>query len=154
MNKMIPSTNYEYEQAPPLGSTIEVAKGVHWLRMPLPFKLDHINVWLLEDNDEDGDGWTIIDTGINLDDVRNAWEIIFSEYISVTKPLKRVLVTHFHPDHFGLAGWLTQRSGVPLWMPREEWAQARMLSAETNANSRDAFYLFYHLVGFYNKESI
>lgn len=148
MNKILSATDYAYEEAPALGDTIEVAPGVHWLRMPLPFKLDHINLWLLEDNDENGDGWTIIDTGINLDEVRDAWKGILASRVSSTRPLKRVVVTHFHPDHFGLAGWLTKTSGVPLWMPREEWAQARILSFETNANSRDVFSRFYHASGF------
>jgi len=148
MDTSLSSPSYEYEAAPRLGNTIEVASGVYWLRMPLPFKLDHINLWLLEDNDDDGDGWTIVDTGINLEEVRDAWKIILSERISDTKPLKRVLVTHFHPDHFGLAGWLTQKFKVPLWMPREEWAQAKILSMETNTNSRDAFSQFYHAAGF------
>jgi glyoxylase-like metal-dependent hydrolase (beta-lactamase superfamily II) len=141
-------TNYAYDAAPALGDTIEVAPGVHWLRMPLPFKLDHINLWLLEDNDAEGDGWTIVDTGINRDEVRDAWEILFAAHFSDAKPLKRVIVTHFHPDHFGLAGWLTRRFEVPLWMPREEWAQARMLSLETVETSRDAFSRFYHAAGF------
>lgn len=148
MDKTVNATNYAYDAAPALGDTIEVAPGVHWLRMPLPFKLDHINLWLLEDNAEDGDGWTIVDTGINRDEVRDAWETVFAGHFSDAKPLKRVMVTHFHPDHFGLAGWLTRRFGVPLWMPREEWAQARMLSLETGETSRDAFLRFYHAAGF------
>jgi glyoxylase-like metal-dependent hydrolase (beta-lactamase superfamily II) len=148
MKDSLSDINYVYEAAPTLGKTIEVAPGVHWLRMPLPFKLDHINLWLLEDNDEDGDGWTIVDTGINLAEVRDAWKIILSDRITELKPLKRVVVTHFHPDHFGLAGWLIQKFSATLWMPREEWAQAQILSMETNANSRDSFSLFYHAAGF------
>ena len=63
MDKAVSVIDYAYDAAPVLGDTVEVASGVHWLRMPLPFKLDHINLWLLEDNGEDGDGWTIVDTG-------------------------------------------------------------------------------------------
>ena len=148
MDSSLSAPTYEYEAGPGLGNTIEVAPGVHWLRMPLPFKLNHINLWLLEDNGDDGDGWTIVDTGIDLDEVREAWKVILSGRISESKPLKRVLVTHFHPDHFGLAGWLTQKYKVPLWMPREEWAQAQILSMETNAYSRDSFSMFYHAAGF------
>jgi len=148
MDKTVTVIDYAYDAAPALGDTIKVAPGVHWLRMPLPFKLDHINLWLLEDNDEDGEGWTIVDTGINRDEVRDAWEIVFADRFSDAKPLKRVVVTHFHPDHFGLAGWLTRRFDVSLWMPREEWSQARMLSLETNESSRDAFSQFYHAAGF------
>jgi len=148
MDKPVYVPNYAYDAAPKPGGTVEVAPGVHWLRTALPFKLDHINLWLLQDNDEDGDGWTIVDTGINRDEVRDAWKSVFADHFTDAKPLKRVIVTHFHPDHFGLAGWLTRRFRVPLWMPREEWTQARMLTLETSESSRGAFSRFYHAAGF------
>lgn len=140
--------DYAYDAAPEPGETVEVASGIHWLRMPLPFKLDHINLWLLDDSDENGDGWAIIDTGIARDEVKTAWEAVFDAHISETKPLKRVIVTHFHPDHMGLAGWLTRRFEVPLWMPREEWTQSRMLSLDTSEDLRAAARRFYHAAGF------
>ncbi|MBC8339438.1 MAG: MBL fold metallo-hydrolase [Rhodospirillales bacterium] len=148
MDKPVYTPDYTHLAAPAPGETIEVAAGVHWLCMPLPFKLDHINLWLLEDRDEDGDGWTIVDTGINRDEVRKAWETVFAALVSDAKPVKRVIVTHFHPDHFGLAGWLTRKFGVALWMPREEWTQGRMLSLETGETSRGAFSRFYKAAGF------
>ena len=70
---------YAYKNTPETGETFEVAPGVHWLRMPLPFKLDHINLWLLED----GDGWTIVDTGIKSEEVKKAWEKIFSNKMKI-----------------------------------------------------------------------
>jgi glyoxylase-like metal-dependent hydrolase (beta-lactamase superfamily II) len=97
----------------------EVAPGVLWLRMPLPFALNHINLWLLRD----GPGWTAVDCGIGLDDTRIHWEKILTEVVG-SAGLSRVLVTHFHPDHFGNAGWLTQRFGVPLWMTETEYLTA------------------------------
>ncbi len=140
--------DYAYDAAPGPGATVEAAPGVHWLRMPLPFKLDHINLWLLDDSGDDGEGWAIVDTGIALDEVKTAWEAVFDAHVSEAKPLKRVIVTHFHPDHMGLAGWLTRRFGAPLWMPREEWTQGRMLSLDAGEILRAASRRFYHAAGF------
>jgi glyoxylase-like metal-dependent hydrolase (beta-lactamase superfamily II) len=87
--------------------------------MPLPFALNHINLWLLRD----GDGWTAVDCGIGLDDTRALWERIFAE-ITGTSGVTRVVVTHFHPDHFGNAGWLVRRFAAPLWMTETEFLTA------------------------------
>jgi len=148
MDKSVYIPDYAYDAAPDHGETVEVANGVNWLRMPLPFKLDHINLWLLDDSDEDSEGWAIVDTGIARDEVKAAWEIIFDSHFTKAKPLKRVIVTHFHPDHVGLAGWLTRRFDVPLWMPREEWTQSRMSSLDTGENFRATARRFYHAAGF------
>ena len=110
------SPEYPYAEPPAPGSTIEVAPGVHWLRMALPFQLDHINLWLLED----GDGWLQIDTGLGNEPTRALWEKIFADKIGA-KPLRRVLVTHYHPDHAGNAAWLCKRCDAPLWMTRGEF---------------------------------
>ena len=88
--------------------------------MPLPFQLNHINLWLLED----GPGWTIIDTGVGLDDTRALWERIFATHLD-GRPVRRVLVTHFHPDHMGNAGWLTARWRTELWCTQAEWLYAQ-----------------------------
>ncbi len=111
--------------------------------MPLPFKLNHINLWLLED----GEGWTVIDTGINRDEVRAAWEKVFQRHFT-EKPLKRIIVTHFHPDHIGLAGWLTERFSVPLWATLSEWSYARMLKLDVGPDNRRDFTRFYRGAGF------
>ncbi len=106
---------------PPAPADIRaVAPGIHWLRMPLPFQLNHINLWLLED----GDGWTIVDTGVGLDDTRALWERIFATHLG-GRPVRRVLVTHFHPDHMGNAGWLTARWKTELWCTQAEWLYAQ-----------------------------
>jgi glyoxylase-like metal-dependent hydrolase (beta-lactamase superfamily II) len=110
--------------APPRpGETLAIASGVHWLRMPLPFALDHINLWLLED----GAGWTIVDTGYAMAQTKELWERIFAERLG-GKPVTRVIVTHYHPDHIGLADWLTQRWQAPLWVTEKEWLSARVMS--------------------------
>ncbi|HUC70834.1 MAG TPA: MBL fold metallo-hydrolase [Stellaceae bacterium] len=110
--------------APPHpGEILPIAPGVRWLRMPLPFALDHINLWLLED----GPGWTIVDTGYAMPETKAAWEQVFAGHLA-GRPVARIIVTHFHPDHIGLAGWLAERWRVPLWITEKEWLYARVLS--------------------------
>jgi glyoxylase-like metal-dependent hydrolase (beta-lactamase superfamily II) len=112
--------------APPAPAALtEVAPGVRWLRMPLPFALDHINLWLLDD----GDGWSIVDSGLNTVETQDLWQRIFAAELG-GKPVKRLIVTHFHPDHMGLAGWLTETLNVPLWCTETEWLFARLLSLD------------------------
>ncbi|QJE74829.1 MBL fold metallo-hydrolase [Aerophototrophica crusticola] len=93
--------------------------------MPLPFALDHVNLWLLRD----GEGWAVVDTGISSNRTRAIWETVFAQHLGGL-PVSRVIVTHFHPDHLGLAGWITERFGVGLWMTRTEWLLGRMLSLD------------------------
>ncbi len=113
---------YAFDQSPSPARVIEVADGVLWLRMPLPFALDHINLWVLAD----GDGWTIVDTGIRRDETINLWCELFAEPLA-SRRAQRLICTHFHPDHFGLAGWLSREHGLPLTMTRGEWIMGRML---------------------------
>src|SRR5438132_10573523 len=123
--------------APPRpGETLAIAPGVHWLRMPLPFALDHINLWLIEDRA----GWTIVDTGYATAETEELWERIFAERLGAL-PVTRVIVTHYHPDHIGLAGWLTERWQIPLWVTEKEWLFARVMSRgdEDFAPSRRSF---------------
>lgn len=108
---------------PDTGQTLQLAPGVHWLRMPLPFALNHINLWLLDDG-PDG-GYCIIDCGIANPATQAAWMQIFEQHA----PITRVLATHCHPDHIGNADWLCQKWQVPLWMSCGEYAFARMMSA-------------------------
>jgi glyoxylase-like metal-dependent hydrolase (beta-lactamase superfamily II) len=102
------------ETLPPPGRAIDVAPGVRWLRMGLPFALDHINLWLLRDEAHGPQGlrsgWTIVDCGIANDPTREAWEQIFAHELD-GEPVLRVIVTHMHPDHIGLAHWLCERWG-------------------------------------------
>jgi glyoxylase-like metal-dependent hydrolase (beta-lactamase superfamily II) len=113
------------ERAPEPGELIEVAPGVHWARLPVPGALRHINVWTVE---EDG-GVAIVDTGLPLDACKDAWRAIFAGPLA-GRTVTRVIVTHMHPDHLGLAGWLTRKFGVRLWMTRGEYLTARLLVAD------------------------
>ncbi len=102
------------------GTTLSVAPGVRWVRMPLPFALDHINLWLLDD----GDGVALVDTGVGLPETRALWETLFRTELD-GRPLTRVIVTHFHPDHMGNAGWFAERDGVDVWCTEPEWRAAQ-----------------------------
>lgn len=124
------SLQYPWPQTPPPGETIEVAPGVHWLSMPLPFQLDHINLWLLQDED----GWTVVDTGIGNAQTRALWEKIFSHFRNV----KRVILTHYHPDHAGNAAWLCERFGVEMWTTQGEYLTAHAVRSSGAGYTSDA----------------
>lgn len=100
---------FPFEAPPAAGEVVEVAPGILWTRIPLPFKLDHVNVYLIED----GDGWAVLDTGIADDRTRAIWEALVTGPLAGRR-LTRLIVTHFHPDHIGLAGWLCERYGLEL----------------------------------------
>jgi glyoxylase-like metal-dependent hydrolase (beta-lactamase superfamily II) len=118
---------------PALGETILIAPGIRWLRMRLPFALNHINLWLLED----GAGWTIVDCGYALDETRDAWQRIFAEDLAGL-PVHRIIVTHYHPDHIGLASWLTERWDAPLWITEQEFAHAQMHTYGTGGDALES----------------
>ncbi|OZI77080.1 MBL fold metallo-hydrolase [Bordetella genomosp. 12] len=111
----------------------EVAPGVKWLRMPLPFALDHINLWLLRDEIDGRQGWTIVDCGISRDEVKALWEQVFEQELEGL-PVLRVLVTHMHPDHVGLADWLCQRWQAPLWMSMTDYMVASLWSSRAGGS--------------------
>ena len=107
------------ERVPQPGEAIAVAPGIWWIRMPLPFALDHINLWLLEDVD----GWTLVDTGFGVQATWDLWEMHFAGALAA-KPVKNIVVTHYHPDHVGSAAWLVERTGAPFWMTAAEYLSA------------------------------
>jgi glyoxylase-like metal-dependent hydrolase (beta-lactamase superfamily II) len=117
---------------PEPGTPHRVAEGVYWLRMPLPFSLDHINLWLLED----GEGWAIVDTGLAGEACRAVWEQLFAGFLNGAC-ITRVFVTHYHPDHIGLAGWLCARFGVPLCISRTEFLYAQFLRLDVRDEAPD-----------------
>lgn len=114
------TVHYPWPKPPAAGDTIEVAPGIEWLRMPLPFQLDHINLWLLAD----GEAFTVVDTGVGLPETRELWERIFATRLH-GRPITRVIVTHFHPDHMGNAAWLVERWPAELWCTEAEWFAAQ-----------------------------
>jgi glyoxylase-like metal-dependent hydrolase (beta-lactamase superfamily II) len=127
MNPLESQLSYPFgDTLPAQGSALEVAPGLFWLRMGLPFALDHINLWLLRDGGRPG--WTVVDTGIANDATRAAWETLFSGALQEA-PILRVIATHCHPDHVGLADWLCARWKASLWMTAGEYAFARMMAA-------------------------
>jgi glyoxylase-like metal-dependent hydrolase (beta-lactamase superfamily II) len=127
---------------PPPASPVEVEPGIHWLHFPLPFALDHVNLWLLDDPA----GWIVIDTGFGNRTCQAIWEELLEGPLA-TRPLVRIVVTHFHPDHMGLAGWLQQRTGAALWMPTTEWLMARMLWLDDPQTALARSLAFYRLAG-------
>jgi glyoxylase-like metal-dependent hydrolase (beta-lactamase superfamily II) len=131
---------------PKPGELHELQKGVYWLRMPLPISLDHINLYILDD----GDGVAIVDTGLATDVSKACWEQIFTGPLAGRK-VTRVIVTHFHPDHLGLAGWLCKKFNVPLWMSRGEFLLARMLALDVQDEVPHDVVQFYVRAGWTDK---
>jgi glyoxylase-like metal-dependent hydrolase (beta-lactamase superfamily II) len=116
---------YPFDTPPAPGEALEVAEGVLWLRQPLPMKLDHVNCYALDD----GDGWTLVDTGFATRKSRAIWETALAGPLA-GKPVRRVLATHHHPDHIGLAGWFQSAHGAELITTRTAWLFARMLTLD------------------------
>ncbi|VTU30302.1 hydroxyacylglutathione hydrolase [Variovorax sp. SRS16] len=139
---------------PAPGETIEVAPGVRWIRMALPFALDHINLWLLRDTIDGVEGWTVVDCCISRDEARAQWEQIFATQLEGL-PILRVIVTHMHPDHIGLADWLCRRWNAPLWISATDYHVACVLTStgDTLAGG-DAAADFFALHGLTDPESI
>ena len=112
---------YPHETAPAPGTAVPVAPGIEWLCMPLPFALNHINLWLLAD----GDGYAAVDTGFAQDPIKDAWKSVLAG-----RRLTRCIVTHCHPDHLGLAAWLERETGAPLWIAQGEYLAAHMMAEQ------------------------
>ena len=134
--------DYPHAEPPARDSYIEVAPGVRWLRFPLPFALNHINLYLLDD----GDGWVLIDTGIKSEISYDLWRKQF-EIALEGKPILRVIGTHFHPDHIGCAEWLVEHFDAEFLTTREEWLMATMLQSETSRGAEKFWGAFYQSVG-------
>jgi glyoxylase-like metal-dependent hydrolase (beta-lactamase superfamily II) len=129
MNRLESQLEYPLgDSLPATGEVLELAPGLLWLRMPLPFALDHINLWLIRDERDGRAGWSAVDCGVATDQTRAAWEQVFMAGMH-NQPLLRVFATHCHPDHIGLSGWLCDKFEAPLWMTTGEYGFARMMSA-------------------------
>jgi glyoxylase-like metal-dependent hydrolase (beta-lactamase superfamily II) len=129
--------------APPApGEVTEITPGVLWFRLKLPFQLNHVNIYLIEDDH----GWLVLDTGLGTDDCRMGWDSILTGPLKGER-LSEMLVTHFHPDHVGLAGWLHQSFGLKLAMPRTEYLY-HLMAAHGRGDMYDgAHQEFYHANG-------
>lgn len=125
---------------------MEIAPGVYWLRMPLPFSLNHINLWLFADSGE----WTIVDSGLGDQATKDIWEETFRTVMGGAA-IRHVVVTHMHPDHVGCAGWLADKFDVDLWMTRDEYTMCRILVADTDRPAPDAGINFYRAAGYSNE---
>ena len=127
---------------PAAGEMVDIAPGIRWLRMALPFQLDHVNIYLIED----GDGWAAVDTGVSDLRTRTVWQEAIRDKLG-GKPLTRLILTHFHPDHLGLAGWMTETMGLPLWMTPVEYAAALQARSNLNDEGRAQQRAFYESHG-------
>jgi glyoxylase-like metal-dependent hydrolase (beta-lactamase superfamily II) len=138
---------------PLAGEVIEVAPGVRWLRMGLPFALDHINLWLLRDQIAGQAGWAIVDCGVSNEATRANWEQVFANHLDGL-PVLRVIVTHFHPDHIGLAAWLTSRWNCRLSISATDFNLARLASGSTVGMGGEAAANFFASHGLTDEDSL
>src|SRR5450755_1865719 len=142
MNRIEGKLLFPFPVAPEPGKVIEVAPGILWARIPLPFRLNHVNVYLIDD----GDGWALLDTGIGNDATRDAWEALLAGPLGGRR-LTRLIVTHFHPDHIGLAGWLSQRFDLPLLTSQTSYLGCLNISLSPGALDAKPYREFYLLHG-------
>lgn len=138
-----PELEYPCGEPPAVATVREIVPGVLWLRMPLPFALNHINLWAVRD----GTGWAVFDTGVQTSDTSAGWRALLADPKMLGEGLTRVFVTHMHPDHVGMAGWLTRKFGVRLWMTRTEYLNCRVLVADTGREAPEDGVRFYRSAG-------
>ncbi|MBV8799734.1 MAG: MBL fold metallo-hydrolase, partial [Alphaproteobacteria bacterium] len=139
---------FQQEPVPGDGSSVEIAPGLLWLRMPLRGSLAFINVWAIADPE----GWSIIDTGLHSADTIEAWRSALRGCLG-NRPIVRIVVTHMHPDHCGMVGWMAEQFGAPLWMSRLEYLTCRVLVADTGRPVPQEAVGFYRAAG-WSEEAI
>lgn len=140
--RLNPVLEHVYEKGPETGSVLEVRKGVYWLRIPIPFELNHINVWLIEEEDS----FTLVDTGIASEQTKQLWQELLGNALK-GKSLKRIIVTHFHPDHFGLANWLSEQTGAAYLASRETEERTKFVLLEAEKQDKERIDNYYHQHG-------
>ncbi len=138
MPPLTPSLTFPFPTPPEPGQMIEVARGILWLKLALPFRLDHVNIYLVED----GPGYAVIDTGIGDEATQSVWETLLAGPLQA-RPITRIIATHCHPDHVGMAGWLCERSGVPLLMSQTEYLTGLNIALDPDALSAEPYRSFY-----------
>lgn len=146
------------DQRPGIAQLMTLRPGLHWVRMPLPFALDHINLWVLDDSFEGELSWTLIDSGIANEPIRDAWQTLWAGPLN-GRPLSRMLVTHMHPDHVGNANWLIEQfSGAQnqarLWMSAADYLAAKISSSQTSGHGGERAATYFGEHGLQDKESV
>jgi glyoxylase-like metal-dependent hydrolase (beta-lactamase superfamily II) len=153
MNDLEKQLHYPLGEAlPAYGECITVAPGVKWVRMTLPFALNHINLWLLRDEVNGVHGWSIVDTCIHREEAKAHWEAIFANELEGL-PVLRVIATHMHPDHIGLADWLCKRWDVPFYISATDFMVATVLCSSPDASSNARTVQFYAQHGLNDAET-
>ncbi len=138
---------------PELGSALTLKPGIKWVRMGLPFALNHINLWLLRDAIDGREGWTLVDCCIDQTSAREQWEQIIAAELDGL-PILRVVATHMHPDHVGLAHWLCARFNAPLWMSATDYNAARLASQSATAMGGERSAAFFASHGLTDPDSL
>lgn len=138
MTRTQETLNFPFAEPPAAGQVTEVAPGILWARIPLPFRLDHVNIYLIDD----GDGWAVLDTGIGDAATRAVWEALVAGPLAGRR-LTRLIVTHFHPDHIGLAGWLCERFRMPLLTSQTSYLGCLNISLSPGALDAKPYHDFY-----------
>ena len=133
---------YPIPVAPAPGGLIDVAPGLRWLRLPLPYRLDHVNIYLLENEG----GWSVLDTGLGTDESKAIWEAVVAGPLA-GEGLKSLIVSHYHPDHVGLAGWMCARFGIKMAMPRPEYLLSLVLQHAPGDYGAEVYRPFYRRHG-------
>src|SRR2546421_849204 len=133
---------YPFENHPGHDQVVEVVPGVLWVRLKLPFRLNHVNIYLVAD----GDGWAMVDPGFGNEQAIAAWPALFEGPLAHVK-ITRLIVTHSHPDHVGLAGWIVERFHCPLYMSQVEYLQSVYHQNRGTEERRNAQRLFFRRHG-------
>jgi len=133
---------HPFETPPAQGEAVELAEGILWMRLPLPMKLDHVNVYALRD----GDGWAVVDTGFASKTSRRVWGALMEGPLQGL-PIRRLIVTHHHPDHIGLAGWFQNEFGTELVTTRTAWLFARMLTLDEHSVQKEETLAYWRAAG-------
>jgi len=134
--------SFPFAEPPGTGEVIEVAPGILWTRIPLPFRLDHVNIYLIDD----GDGWAVLDTGIDDDRTRDVWQALLSGPLAGRR-ITRLIVSHHHPDHIGLAGWLCRKLDIPLLTSQASYLGCINISLRPGALDAKPYRDFYERHG-------